>query len=81
MRRGMSYTASPSGSLLKQSYEEIWNSDEYKELRKKLDNTILPICETCEKLVEYEKGEKIALFREMFEQQKSNENISEKSRA
>ena len=60
----------PLGNLLTQSYEEIWNSKECMELREKLDSTILPICETCEKLVEYEKGDKIVPFKEMLARQK-----------
>lgn len=36
------------GNLFEKSFEEIWNSKEYKDLRKKLlKNNLLPVCETC----------------------------------
>ncbi len=36
------------GNLLEKSFEEVWNSEEMKEFRKKLlSNNLLPICETC----------------------------------
>ena len=36
------------GNLLTDSFDKIWNSEEYKKLRKLLiNNNLLPICETC----------------------------------
>lgn len=52
----------PFGNLLTQSYEEIWNSEEYRDFREKLEGKILPICETCEKLVECKDKKKIIPF-------------------
>ncbi len=40
------------GNILKQSFEEIWHGDELTEFRKKfLASPVLPICNTCEKLI------------------------------
>jgi radical SAM protein with 4Fe4S-binding SPASM domain len=36
------------GNLLKESFEEIWNSEEFKQFRKKLaKNNLVPICSKC----------------------------------
>ena len=55
----------PFGNLLLQSYEEIWNSPAYKAFRQKMDGVILPVCATCEKLVECRGGEQIKAFGEI----------------
>ncbi len=47
------------GNILKQSFEEIWYGKELEEFRKKfVNNPILPICITCEKLIVVEKPNK-----------------------
>lgn len=40
------------GNLLTDSFENIWNSFEFEKFRTNLTQIILPICETCEKLIE-----------------------------
>lgn len=42
----------PMGNILTQPFEEVWYGEEMEKFRKAfLNNKILPICETCEKLV------------------------------
>ena len=55
----------PFGNLLLQSYEDIWNSSDYKAFRERMEGVIVPICETCEKLVECRGGQKIKSFDEV----------------
>lgn len=55
----------PFGNILKQSFEDIWFGKELSDFRRRfLNNPILPICKTCEKLVIYEKDDNIAELRE-----------------
>jgi len=45
----------PFGDLKKQSLEEIWNSEEYKNYRKNLlENNLIPVCENCAHLRKYD---------------------------
>lgn len=38
----------PFGNLLEQSFEEIWNNEEFKQFRKKLvKNNLAPVCSRC----------------------------------
>ena len=67
----------PFGNLLQQSYEDIWNSEEYTSFRNKMEKTILPICETCEKLVECKGGKKIQPFNEMVSEQNTGKKPEE----
>ncbi len=55
----------PFGNILQQSFEEIWYGKELTDFRKRfLNNPVLPICKTCEKLITYEKEDGIASLRE-----------------
>ncbi len=56
----------PFGNLLLQDYEEIWNSPEYHAFRNKMEGVILPICETCEKLVECRGGKQVKPFNSVM---------------
>ena len=55
----------PFGNVLQQSFEEIWYGKELTDFRKRfLNNPILPICKTCEKLVVYDRDDEAAQLRE-----------------
>ena len=49
----------PLGNILTQSFEEVWYGKEFNEFRERfLNNKVLPICETCEKMIMCKRGQK-----------------------
>ncbi|HIH26114.1 radical SAM protein [Candidatus Woesearchaeota archaeon] len=49
----------PMGNILTQNFEEVWYGEEFTKFRDTfLNNKVLPICETCEKMIICKKSDK-----------------------